>query len=403
MLEPAEVTRQFLETMIHIIGRKTSEEYAAVTIRSFLRRLQLTYPFIRDIEVKDARFIELEGCVKVAESLNNVNPKKLGNALKDLTKKIMESIGKNAGYFFIREIREKIGTDYNEALLTTMDVDLTLMQSIYIVEKKTINLLVVEQSDVVRRLLKTLLDLVERQTSKTSAIEFIARRVDEIRQRYPFLDAVRITDIRYTMGVDEVAVEETINDVDPKELGKALQLILKEIDSASFSQGQLSVVADLSTHLTSEYLLKLEELGVDITVHGLGYDIVLKQTISTIIAVLTKECSAIYAIYVVNTFLQKTDRLPKTLHIDINTMDTPAGGYQIAISNSSDVISETDVRRVIQKLLEEIVSVLGEKAGNEFIQTFKNSLEKQYLSRLENLGVNLHMIELHHELSALTE
>jgi len=403
MLEPADVTRQFLETMIHIIGRKTSEEYAAVTIRSFLRRLQLTYPFIRDIEVKDTRFIELEGCVNVRESLNNVDPKELGNTLKDLTKQIMGSIGKNAGYFFIREIREKIGTEYNEVLLTTMDVDLTLMQSIYIVEKKSINLLVIEQSDVVRRLLKTLLDLVEKQTSKTSAIEFIARRIEAARQQYPFLDAVRISDIRYTMGIDEVTVQETINDIDAKELGKALQLILKETDTASFSQGRMSVVVNLPTHLTSEYLQKLEELDVDITAHGLGYDVLLKQTIATIIDVLAKICSEPYAIYAVNTLLQKTDRSPKTLHITIDAMNTSAGVYQIAIVNDTDAISETDVRRAIQKLLEEIVRTLGEKSGDEFIQTFKNSLEKKYRSRIEELGVNLHMIELHHELSAQAE
>lgn len=107
MLESADVTRQFLETMIHIIGRKTSEEYAAVTIRSLLRRLQLTYPFIRDVEVKDTRFIEIENSVNVRESLNNIDPKKIGNALKDLTKKIMSSIGKTAGYFFIREVQGK--------------------------------------------------------------------------------------------------------------------------------------------------------------------------------------------------------------------------------------------------------------------------------------------------------
>lgn len=403
MLEPADVTRQFLETMIHIIGRKTSEEYAAVTIRSFLRRLQLTYPFIRDIEVKDTRFIELEGCVNVRESLNNVDPKELGNTLKDLTKQIMGSIGKNAGYFFIREIREKIGTEYNEVLLTTMDVDLTLMQSIYIVEKKSINLLVIEQSDVVRRLLKTLLDLVEKQTSKTSAIEFIARRIEAARQQYPFLDAVRISDIRYTMGIDEVTVQETINDIDAKELGKALQLILKETDTASFSQGRMSVVVNLPTHLTSEYLQKLEELDVDITAHGLGYDVLLKQTIATIIDVLAKICSEPYAIYAVNTLLQKTDRSPKTLHITIDAMNTSAGVYQIAIVNDTDAISETDVRRAIQKLLEEIVRTLGEKSGDEFIQTFKNSLEKKYRSRIEELGVNLHMIELHHELSTQTD
>jgi hypothetical protein len=111
-------------------------------------------------------------------------------------------------------------------------------------------------------------------------------------------------------------------------------------------------------------------------------------------------CSETYALYIMNILLQKADRVPKTLHINIDTMHPSAGMYQIAISNDKDTISETDVRRVIQKLLEEVVDTLGEKAGDAFIQTFKNSLEKKYLSRIEELGVNLHMIELHHEFSA---
>lgn len=71
--------------------------------------------------------------------------------------------------------------------------------------------------------------------------------------------------------------------------------------------------------------------------------------------------------------------------------------------NNFDSLSETEVRRAIQQLLEEIVISLGEKPGNQFIQAFKDSLEKKYLSKIEEIGVNLHMIELHQELVAERE
>ena len=41
------------------------------------------------------------------------------------------------------------------------------------------------------------------------------------------------------------------------------------------------------------------------------------------------------------------------------------------------------------------MDALGENAKDEFIQNFKESLEKKYLSKIEELGVNFHMIELH--------
>jgi len=144
MLDTADVTRQFIETIIEIIGRKTSQEYAAVTIRNLLKKLQSTYPFLREIEIKNTRVLEMEGTIAVHNTLNEISPKEVGKALKELVIKIMISLGKTAGYFFIRETRDKIGIEYDRILLKTMDVDLSLMQSNLIVEKKTINILEIQ-------------------------------------------------------------------------------------------------------------------------------------------------------------------------------------------------------------------------------------------------------------------
>jgi len=41
---------------------------------------------------------------------------------------------------------------------------------------------------------------------------------------------------------------------------------------------------------------------------------------------------------------------------------------------------------------------LEEKVRKEFIQQFKNSLEKKYLLKIQEMGVNLHMIELRQQM-----
>jgi hypothetical protein len=404
MLETADVTRQFLQATIRIIGRKTSEEYATVTVRNLLKKLQLTYSFLRDIELRDTRFLELESSVTVRESLNSVDPKLAGNALKDLVKIIMKSMGKTAGYFFIREIQEKIGTDYNTVLVKTMDVDLAQLQSSYIVEKKSVDLLQVEKSDVIRRLLKTVLELLEKQTSKTFAIEFIARRVDALRQHYPFFEYIKVNDIRYSLGVAEVVIQPEINTINSQDLGRALQSLLNEIDKTLTDLGRASVVDDLKTHLTNQYLQKLEEMGVTIAIHGVGYDAIFKQIIKALIDVLGKASTETYAIFAVNSFLRKTDSTFEFLkYVKINPAIDQGDVYHITIMNTFDAITETDARRAIQQLLETIVDSLGENMGNQFIQEFKNALEKRYLSRIEEMGVNLHLIELHQEMLAQTE
>jgi hypothetical protein len=390
--------------LIDIIGRKTSQEYAAVTIRNLLRRLQPTYSFLRDIDVKNTLTLELENTVTVSESLNTIDPKKVGNALKDLMRNIMKSMGKTAGFFFIRETREKIGIEFDAILSKTMDVDLTMMQSSYIFEKKSTSLLYIEKSDVIRRFLKTMIDVLEKQTSRTFAINFIAQRVEMLKQQYTFLENISINDIRYTLGSDEITIPPEINDVDSHDLGKAILAILHETDNTLIELGRNFVTSDLKTHLTSEYITKLEEMGVALTAQSIGYDAIFRQVIKTVIDVLGSTSTENQAIAIVNSGLRTIDRTYQFLKdVSVSPATSTDELYHITISNAVNSVDETDARRAIQQLLGTIMISVDEKTGGEFIQKFKEALEKKYLSRIEELGVNLHMIELHLEMGIPVE
>jgi FKBP-type peptidyl-prolyl cis-trans isomerase (trigger factor) len=72
--------------------------------------------------------------------------------------------------------------------------------------------------------------------------------------------------------------------------------------------------------------------------------------------------------------------------------------YRITLTDNIDSINETDARRAIQQLLEITMESLEEKVRKEFIQQFKNSLEKKYLLKIQEMGVNLHMIELRQQM-----
>ncbi len=396
MLDTADVTQQFIETIIEIIGRKTSVEYAAIIIRNLLKKLQPAYPFLRDIEIKNTRSVEMEGTVSVKDELNAIPPKVVGRALKDLVTKIMNSLGKTAGYFFIRETREKIGIEYDTILLKTMDVDLTLMQSTIIVENKSINVLEIQKSDVMRRFLKVLMETVEKQTSKSFAISFLQQHLDTLQNQYPFLTSILVNDIRYTLGPEEIVVQPAVNSIEPQNLGRAMTSILQETEKTLSDLGRNSIANDMKTHLTIEYLAKLKEMGVTITPQGIGYSAVFSHVIKTIIDILGKTSSENYAILVVNSFLRKIDTKYDFLKlISVEPAANEGELYHIIIGDKIHTISETDARRAIQQLLGSIIESLGEKIRDEFIEQFKNSLDKKYLSRIEEMGVNFHMIELH--------
>jgi hypothetical protein len=148
-----------------------------------------------------------------------------------------------------------------------------------------------------------------------------------------------------------------------------------------------------------EYLVKLKEIGVTISTHGLGYNAIFKQVIKALIDILGSTSTENDAIFTLNSFLRKIDITYKFLkYVKVDPATGQGELYHITITDNIDSISETDARRAIQQLLATIMESLDEKARKEFIQKFKNALEKKYLSKIEEMGVNFHMIELRQEM-----
>jgi hypothetical protein len=146
-------------------------------------------------------------------------------------------------------------------------------------------------------------------------------------------------------------------------------------------------------------------MGVPIIAQGIGYDAMFKQIIKALIDVVGDTSTEFYAIFIVNSSLRKLDgAYPFLKNMKVDAAASEEELYHIIIiSNDINSVSETDVRHAIHKLLEVIMSFLGEKARTEFIRKFKDALEKKYLSKIEEIGVNFHMIELHQEMGTNTE
>jgi hypothetical protein len=199
-------------------------------------------------------------------------------------------------------------------------------------------------------------------------------------------------------------VKQAVNTIELQDLGRALTSLLQETDKTLTDLGRNSIASDLKTHLTFEYLTRLKEMGVIITSQGIGYNAVFTHIIKTLIDAIGKTSSENNAIFVVNSFLRKIDIKYDFLRfIKVEPATKQGELYHIIIGGNLDTISETDARRAIQHLLESIIESLGEKISSEFIQHFKNSLDKKYLLKLEDMGVNFHMLELHEAMSTKIE
>ena len=151
----------------------------------------------------------------------------------------------------------------------------------------------------------------------------------------------------------------------------------------------------LKNSLNADYLFKLEEIGVNFDIIQLKQTVVIKNVLKALVDVLSNSSTESYAIVIVNEIIRKFEdkfEFLKTIKIDgLNYSDDLNG---IIVPSEIETVRQSDLGRSIQKIIEGIVKLLGENAGIYFIDKLKDQLGKAYVLRIEDMGVNLHLIEL---------
>lgn len=135
-LENSDVVKHVLQTLITISSRKTTSGQAISTLYESVNQLKVKYAFLKHVEIKDTSFLELDDPVTVMSEIDGVGSNKIGRALYDIIKTMNSNLGKDAGYFFIKELRNRMGDDY-VSTIEEMGLDLGLMQLEFEVNEMT--------------------------------------------------------------------------------------------------------------------------------------------------------------------------------------------------------------------------------------------------------------------------
>ena len=131
----SEVVKQVLNTLINTIRRKTDEKHAILTVSSLIKKLEAEYDFLRYIEIKDTRLLATADIVNVIPDIDAVSPKEVGKVLHIIVSIMSYSLGDKEGYFLIKELQLRIGSEYTSSI-KAMDIDIELL----LLEQKTRNI-----------------------------------------------------------------------------------------------------------------------------------------------------------------------------------------------------------------------------------------------------------------------
>jgi DNA integrity scanning protein DisA with diadenylate cyclase activity len=127
VIEKSEVVKHILQKLIDISSRKTTEGHAILTIEELIKKLEEKYDFLKHVEIKDTRFLELDDSVSVMSDINVIKLNDVGRALSDIIIRMNIALGEDAGHFFIKELRSNIEEAY-DPIIKNMGLDLGLMQ-----------------------------------------------------------------------------------------------------------------------------------------------------------------------------------------------------------------------------------------------------------------------------------
>jgi len=393
-LENRELTIGILKTVVDVISRRTSEVYAVVVTDRIIDELRKKYDFLKYITIKVAQYWESVEIVNVEPDINKVDQEKLNMFLIEFFRKLTTTMDKSTGYYFIREIKENLPLNY-ESIMKKAGIDLDVLQLEYITEIKVLNKIKIENSELLKIVLKIVFDILDIESDRKNAIQSLNSIVTRLKMEYDFLEHIEINDVIHMQGTDIIVVSKNIDTIEPKKIGDLIQRILQETNRSLKEKGGYQFIERFRNRLTEDYLIKLEEIGVNLDIIQLTHEALVKHVIKSLVDVLSEASAQSYAVLAVDSVLKKMDdKYGYLRYVKIDNTRYSEGLNAISIPSGLNTIRSSEVGRAIQKIIENIVVSLGDEAGQYFIERFSQRLGKIYLMRIEEMGVNLHMIQL---------
>ena len=137
----------------------------------------------------------------------------------------------------------------------------------------------VQNSDVIKRTLFSLIYVARSKTSKDYAWSIIKRLLIELKEDYDFLRYIQIDEIENLEDtIDDITVLSDFNHVEPKKIGGAIQNIVDVFKIRMGKKAGYFFLTEFKDVLGEEYHLIIKKMGVDLRLIDLqkempGYNI----------------------------------------------------------------------------------------------------------------------------------
>jgi len=395
-IQNSDVLFRILKSTIDVISRRTSDSYANIVIGNVIEELKSDYELYEYVTIKKNTYSEeIIEAIELDEDVNNIKTSILGEGINQFIKQIIETLGKEAGYFFIKEIKEDIPYDL-EQVVKDIGIDLDFLQLQFLADIKQKNKSEYENKMIFSYVLTLLYEILEKNKGRRFSYNSMDEIIKRISIENEILKYIKLNDPSLNQNLELIQIENDVNRYEPRYTGAAIQKIIQEICNYLEEREVYDFIEKLKRSVASaEYSSKLGNIGVNLDIIKLNQELMVKHVLKSLVDVLSDSSTINYAIFLVNDVLRKTEkRFVFFKDIKIDSMKIDEGEESVLISSDINSIRPSELGRGIQRIIENISVSLGDDAGKYFISKLKNRIGKAYILRIEEIGVNLHMIEL---------
>ena len=268
------------------------------------------------------------------------------------------------------------------------------------------------KSEIVNYVLDCIIRVVGKRRSDLFAITTLAKIIKQLEPEYDFLRYIKIDTKVYSETWIAVQVDQQIDSIEEKMLGKAISEIINKLSKSVRGDEDYYIIREIRDELEYEIETNLQKFGVDLNLKQSEYGVfksedkrteismtsnseIVKPILKVLMRVLNKLYSKDESVKTLSTHIKnlvaKYDFLK---YITIGYMPMSKEFYSITISPNIDEISPTEVGKSLGRLLQEIGTSITWNSEHSFIDSFKIGLEADELQKISEIGVKLDHIKV---------
>jgi len=258
ILTNSDVLKYVFKLLFDILELEQGMDFAYKTIDEIVRRFSTKYNILNSIKVNDIRTVHDIDIISFKSDVNSLESDEVGDVIQKIFQVTNNYLIDKDTFTFVETLQAKIDKDH-AVKLTEMGVN--------------INAISLEQGLIIKRLIKTLVEVLSDTSSENYAVMTLDNNLREVYTKYDALKYISIDSSKYSDGINAVSISSDIDSARPSEVGKGIQKLIEKVTFSLGEEAGKNFLNKLKKRLGKAYLLRIEEMGINLYIIELRYNV----------------------------------------------------------------------------------------------------------------------------------